>query len=117
MKVIDISYDRARRSLSMITKMTLAEYKSLAYASFEKNGSLEGQRGVIKKSAAAARIRKRMNDDFVKGAIFPQVVIGVTKNIDDFKEVKTGDEIQVSFFNELEVSIIDGMQRSNIYDS
>lgn len=117
MKILDISEDRQRKCLSMITKMTLKEYYDLAKKSFDENGSLEGQRGVIKKSAAAARIRKRMHEDFSKGAIFPQVVIGVTQSTKDLKNLSSGMEMPIDCFKDKNISIIDGMQRSNIYFS
>lgn len=117
MKILDISEDSKRQCLSMITKMTLREYYDLAKKSFDENGSLEGQRGVIKKSAAAARIRKRMHEDFSKGAIFPQVVIGVTQSTKEFKNFSSGMEISIDCFKGKNISIIDGMQRSNIYFS
>lgn len=119
MKILDISEDSQRKCLSMITKMTLREYYALAKKSFDENGSLEGQRGVIKKSAAAARIRKRMNEDFSKGAIFPQVVIGVTQSTEELKRISLGMEISTNCFigKDTIISIIDGMQRSNIYFS
>lgn len=117
MKILDISEDSIRKCLSVITKMTLEEYSILARDSFEKNGRLEGQRGVIKKSAAAARIRKRMHDDFNKGAIFPQVVIGVIQDTEEFSKYCIGEELNVSVFEGKNISIIDGMQRSNIYFS
>lgn len=115
MKILDISEDCKRKCLSVVTKMTLKEYYDLAKDSFDENGSLDGQRGVIKKSAAAARIRKRMHEDFNKGAIFPQVVIGVIQSIDEFKNYSIGDEVSADIFKDRNVSIIDGMQRSNIY--
>ena len=117
MKILDISEDCKRKCLSVVTKMTLKEYYDLAKDSFDENGSLDGQRGVIKKSAAAARIRKRMHEDFNKGAIFPQVVIGVIQSIDEFKNYTIGDKVAVDIFKDRNVSIIDGMQRSNIYFS
>lgn len=117
MKILDISEDSQRKCLSMITKMTLREYYALAKKSFDENGSLEGQRGVIKKSAAAARIRKRMHEDFSKGAIFPQVVIGVTQSTEEFKNFSSGIETSIDCFKDKNISIIDGMQRSNIYFS
>jgi hypothetical protein len=117
MKILDISEDSKRKCFSMITKMTLREYYDLAKKSFDENGSLEGQRGVIKKSAAAARIRKRMHEDFSKGAIFPQVVIGVTQSTKEFKNFSSGMETSIDCFKGKNISIIDGMQRSNIYFS
>ena len=116
MKIIDIDLDNERESISIMTKMQLDEYKELAFKSFEANGNFYGQRGVIKKSSAAARIRKRMKDDFSKGAIFPQVVIGMESDICDFINKRVGEEYKIiDFVQNNEVSIIDGMQRSSVY--
>ncbi len=115
MIILDISEDEKRKCLSVITKMSLKEYYALAKTPFDENGGLDGQRGVIKKSAAAARIRKRMAEDFNNGSIFPQVVIGIIQNTQDFKQYSIGQELDISVFSDKKVSIIDGMQRSNIY--
>lgn len=113
MKVISVQKDLRSSCTSVLVEMSLAEYKELAYEAFVSNGNLDGQRGVIKKSSAALKIRKRMILDFNQGAIFPQVVLGAL-NIDDalFEENK---EIEVKELNIPSISIIDGMQRSNIY--
>lgn len=114
-KIIDVDKDIKRGCISIITRMRLAEYKELAYESYEKNGNFEGQRGVIKKSSAAARIRKRMKEDFSKGAIFPQVVIGIECDIEPFLQMEIGKDYDVNKFLKSDISIIDGMQRSNVY--
>lgn len=72
MRIIAIDEDNRSNCISVLTEMLLEEYKRLAFDSFSANGNFEGQRGVITKSAAAARIRKRMQDDFCRGTIFPQ---------------------------------------------
>lgn len=118
MIVIDNYCDEKRKCISLVTKMKLKEYRQLAYNAYtntELNGNLDGQRGVIKKTAASNRIKKRMQDDFVNGAIFPQVVLGVENDIGLFKTLQTGKEIETSYFEEAQISIIDGMQRSYIY--
>lgn len=116
MKVLDISKDHARSCISLVTKMKLIEYKELTYSAFEDPGKLEGQRGVVK-SAAAARIRKRMQEDFINGSIFPQVVVGIEDNVEIYEKMKLGQEIDTSVFTGKDIVIIDGIQRSNIYFS
>ena len=60
MRIIAIDEDNRSNCISVLTDMLLEEYKRLAFDSFSANGNFAGQRGVITKSAAAARIRKRM---------------------------------------------------------
>lgn len=120
MIVIDSYCDEKRKCISLVTKMTLKEYKELTYNAFtnaENNGNLDGQRGVIKKSAAANRIKKRMQEDFINGAIFPQVVIGVEGELANYESLELGQEITTEYFEKDKISIIDGMQRSYIYFS
>lgn len=80
--------DQRSGCLSILTSMTLREYKEIVYASFVQGGNLAGQRDVIKHSSVASKIRKRMNDDFVAGAIFPHVVIGVLSTNEEFCAIK-----------------------------
>lgn len=116
MRIIAIDKDVRSGCISILTDMLLYEYKELAFASFKANGNFDGQRGVITKSAVAARIRKRMQEDFCRGAIFPQVVLGIQKDFDFCKELKEGEEYNSKdIFEGCIISIIDGMQRSNIY--
>lgn len=116
MRVIAIDKDGRSKCFSVLADMTLEEYKRLAEESFNANGNFEGQRGVITKSAAAVRIRKRMQDDFCRGAIFPQVVLGIESNGDFCEILKVGSSYNSEeVFEGCTISIIDGMQRSNIY--
>lgn len=116
MRVIAIDEDNRSNCISVLTDMLLEEYKRLAFDSFNANGNFAGQRGVITKSAAAARIRKRMQDDFCRGTIFPQVVLGIQSSKDFINDLKVGDDYDsLVIFKDCTISIIDGMQRSNIY--
>lgn len=59
-----------------------------------------------------------MNDDFIAGAIFPQVVIGVLLPEETFSAVQENYNLFApSEYQADIISIIDGMQRSNIYFS
>ncbi len=116
MRIIAIDEDNRSNCISVLTDMLLEEYKRLAFDSFNANGNFAGQRGVITKSAAAARIRKRMQDDFCRGTIFPQVVLGIQSSKDFINDLKVGDDYDsLVIFKDCTISIIDGMQRSNIY--
>ena len=116
MKILESTYDTRSKCLSILTTMNLEEYKNIAYTSFTQGGNLTGQRDVIKRSSVASKIRKRMNDDFIAGAIFPQVVIGVLLPEDTFSSVQENCDLFVPIdYPADRISIIDGMQRSNIY--
>lgn len=116
MDVLDNKFDERSECLSILVRMNLTEYKKIAHQSFVDGGNISGQRDVIKRSSVASKIRKRMIDDFNKGAIFPSVVIGLLLSDDEFLSLRNG----ATSFNDTmilqnNVSIIDGMQRSNIY--
>ncbi len=112
------SFDQRSECLSILTTMTLKDYKSLVYKSYTQDGNLEGQRGIIRRSSVASKIRKRMNDDFIAGAIFPHVVIGVLTSTESFVTLRENvDSFSPSQYNAENISIIDGMQRSGIYFS
>lgn len=116
MKVLDLVDDLRSGCKSVLTTMTLEEYRKIAFYAFNNSGNIDGQRNVIRRSSTAAKIRKRMSDDFRSGAIFPQVVLGVlftADNMETLDEVKFSEILENT--NEMNISIIDGMQRSNIY--
>lgn len=122
MKIIDVSFDERSQCCSVLTKMTLEEYKKIAHECFEKGGNIHGQRDVIRKSTVASKIRGRMHEDFNKHAVFPPVVVGALLGGDikaeDIK-CETSEKI-IEILQSLgpeNISIIDGMQRSNIYFS
>lgn len=116
MKILGSNLDMRSECLSILTTMQLKEYKSIVYSSFCQGGNLDGQRNVIKRSSVASKIRKRMNDDFVAGAIFPHVVIGVLVSSEEFCNIKANDNLfNPSSYQSDSISVIDGMQRSNIY--
>ena len=117
MEIYETLFDERSECVSVMASMSLAEYKALAYDSFVKGGNLDGQRDVIKKSAVAAKIRKRMMNDFANGAIFPPVVLGVCVSDNDFDTAKTDFLSVLEGTKSENISIIDGMQRSNIYFS
>lgn len=116
MRVLDLAEDNRSGCKSVLTVMTMKEYKKMAFYAFANDGNIDGQRSVIKRLSTAAKIRKRMSDDFKRGAIFPQVVLGMLcesenmakMDMDNFQEILNG-------IREQEISIIDGIQRSNIY--
>ena len=126
-EIIDCKTDKNSNCLSLLTEMKLNNYIKLTDKAFEKSGNIEGQRGVINKSSSASKIRDRMFEDFVNGAVFPPVVVGVLLPAEDYDEIKKAvhenediDTKLLAFLsnNEYEnISIIDGVQRSNVYKS
>lgn len=117
MKILDVLRDKRSECFSVMTSMTLSEYKEIASCSFEKGGNIDGQRDVIRKSAVASKIRKRMHDDFISGAVFPPVVLGLLVDTDMFSESTYDEDVAkvISSTKKDNISIIDGMQRSNVY--
>lgn len=113
MQVLDMRDDIRSGCTSILVNMPLKEYKELIGNSFEAKGNLPGQRGVISRSASATKIKKRMASDFNAGAIFPQVVIGVLTE----KKLLKEDLLEKFLWEQHELSIIDGMQRTGIYFS
>lgn len=121
--MLDREYDGRTNCISIITKIKLKDYAQIVKKAFENNGNIEGQRGVISRSSSAVRIRDRMNKDFIAGAIFPPVVLGLMTETDKYEELRglekegLADKL-LEFIAEKEysnVSIVDGMQRSNVY--
>ncbi len=117
MEVLDVLHDERSKCFSVMTSMTLSEYKDIASYSFYRGGNIEGQRDVIRKSAVASKIRKRMHDDFISGAVFPPVVLGLLLDDDLFSKLTNSESIEnaLESINPENISIIDGMQRSNVY--
>ena len=116
MKILEANYDTRSNCISILTSMKLEEYKKIVYSSFEQGGNLDGQRDVIKRSSVASKIRKRMNEDFIAGAIFPHVVIGILVPSEEFISIQENSGIFMpSKYESESISVIDGMQRSNIY--
>lgn len=116
MRVLDVANDNRNGCKSVLTVMTLCEYKKLASFAFYNGGNIDGQRSVIKRSSTATKIRKRMADDFKNGAIFPQVVLGILCTTENMQLMDKKNFINIlSGITENDVSIIDGIQRSSIY--
>lgn len=121
MKVVDSSFDSNTSAMSFVTVMELESYINLTNYAFEQDGNIEGQRSVIAKSAAASKIRDRMIKDFKNGGVFPSVVLGMIVKEEELEYLNKSDDLQGDFIRIFEaysnenISIIDGMQRTNIY--
>ncbi len=126
MKIYNKEYDKRSDCYLVLATMPLSEYKNLVENAFKNKGNLNGQRDVISRSSIATKIRNRMAEDFKKGAVLPQVVIGLLLNENNFSIIKNikdegKDEDFIEVVNIIKniepesISIIDGMQRTNVY--
>lgn len=108
-------HDQRVNCTSVMTAMPVNEYLQLVEAAYKKRGGLAHQRDALK-TTTARRIRSRMVEDIIKGAILPPVVVGVVsdgKFIDSLDELSTSETVQaISDSYSEALSIIDGMQRT-----
>lgn len=110
--------DRRTESYSILVKMKVPDYLKLVENAYKAKGGITGQRDRLK-TTSAIRIRKRMVEDFNRGAILPPVVVGILAGDEEFKELGIGSEKRVRELLERlpaeRISIIDGMQRTAVF--
>lgn len=96
---------------SLMTSMTVQDYIELVNEAYKERGGIAGQREPLK-TTSAKRIRKRMVEDLLAGAVLPPVVIG--KVVDDLASLDTAGALMTAISDEDKgkLSIIDGMQRT-----
>ncbi|WCD81013.1 hypothetical protein [Pseudomonas sp. TUM22785] len=114
-----LSDDRSNcLSVTLIT--TVGDYLEFIKKTYDNRGGLDGQRLPLK-TKTAIKIRGRMIDDLLHGAVLPPIVIGVVPN--DAAEMaklkglaEAGDIInltsQIEAVEPAQIAIIDGMQRT-----
>lgn len=105
-------------SVTLIT--SAGDYLNFIQRSYKANGGLEGQRTPLK-TKTAIKIRSRMVDDLLHGAVLPPIVIGVVPK-DAFEATALSDLAEGGKVAELtarieaiepaQIAIIDGMQRT-----
>lgn len=107
----ELLHDTRVNCASFMTPMTVQEYIELVNEAYKERGGIAGQREPLK-TTSAKRIRKRMVEDLLAGAVLPPVVIG--KVVDDLASLDTADALKTAISDEDkgELSIIDGMQRT-----
>lgn len=117
MQSIPVTKLRDKRSscLSIMATVSAKDYLDLVESSYANDGGLDGQRPAIK-SKTGLIIRNRLVRDIKDGAVIPPVVIGVVCSSDNY-EYLSGLDDSYELINEIknqgiEVSIIDGMQRT-----
>ncbi len=107
----ELLHDTRVKCASFMTSMTVQEYIALVNEAYKDRGGIAGQREPLK-TTSAKRIRKRMVEDLLAGAVLPPVVIG--KVVDELDNLGTADALKaaISDGEKSELSIIDGMQRT-----
>lgn len=105
-------------SVTLIT--SAGDYLKFIQRSYEANGGLEGQRTPLK-TKTAIKIRNRMVDDLLHGAVLPPIVIGVVpKDANEAVALANLSEVgniaqltaRIEAVEPAQVAIIDGMQRT-----
>lgn len=100
---------------SIMATVSAASYLDLVEEAYSDQGGLEGQRPAIK-SKSGLKIRNRLVQDIKRGAVIPPVVIGVVCSPEDYEFLSALEDsselIHAVQSRKLDVSIIDGMQRT-----
>lgn len=108
-------FDSRVNCWSLMTTMTIGEYLALVEGAYANRGGLKYQREALK-STSGRRIRARMINDIVQGAVLPPLVLGIVVDLDVFGgiEHQSPQEMEESILGAWKhnVSIIDGMQRT-----
>lgn len=95
--------------------MTVGDYLALVEGAYANRGGLKYQRDALK-STSGRRIRARMIDDIVQGAVLPPLVLGIVVETSVFDAItaQSLEQMEQSILGEWKhnVSIIDGMQRT-----
>ncbi|MED5597210.1 hypothetical protein [Janthinobacterium sp. P210006] len=112
---LDKLLDARVNCYSIIVSSSIKDYLALVDDAYKNRGGVEGQREKLR-TTSAIRIRKRMVEDIVGGAVLPPVVIGIVLPKVKFKKVgsltrKSLDTLIDSLESD-RISIIDGMQRT-----
>lgn len=107
--------DKNTKCASLMVTIELIEYLELVEIAYADQGGLMGQRAPIK-TKTALKIRSRLVQDLVKGAVIPPVVVGVVCKRPlkkKMQECATSEElVELLKESSLDLSIIDGMQRT-----
>lgn len=100
---------------SVVISIKIKDYLSLVETAYKNRGGVEGQREKLR-TTSATRIRKRMVEDIVGGAVLPPVVIGIVLPVRQFQNVakidRAGLDKLIKTLDSDRISIIDGMQRT-----
>lgn len=112
---VSLLEDKNSKCLSILATIPLKEYFSLIDNAYEDQGGLEGQRAPIT-TKTGLKIRNRLVNDLKNGAVIPPIVIGAVCPLRAITALKTSRTsasiISVLKSNNIDISIIDGMQRT-----
>lgn len=110
--------DKNSNCVSIMLTVPLKTYLSLVEGAYGDQGGLAGQRAPIR-TKTGLKIRRRLVEDLTRGAVIPPIVVGaVAKNVEinRFKKMNTSQELVDALIDKkIEVSIIDGMQRTTAF--
>ncbi len=108
-------FDSRVKCWSLMTTMKTGDYLSLVNTAYGNRGGLKYQREALK-TTSGRRIRARMIDDIVKGAVLPPLVLGIVVDPVIFEGISSlsPEQMETSILGDWKgrVSIIDGMQRT-----
>lgn len=100
---------------SALMEMTVEEYLALAGSAYKSRGGIRFQRDALK-TTSARRIRSRLVEDLMRGAVIPPIVIGVVVDATGWAEIEgleSPEQVRSTLKAfEGNLSIIDGMQRT-----
>jgi hypothetical protein len=113
--ILDRLHDQRVGCYSFMTTMKTKDYLALVETAYQNRGGIEFQREKLR-TTSAIRIRRRMVEDIVYGAVLPPVVVGVVLSSSVFRSVPRLTVKQVVPTVKKQqvdrISIIDGMQRT-----
>lgn len=100
---------------SILVEISVNDYINLVDGAYTNRGGIRFQRDALK-TTSARRIRSRLVDDLMRGAVIPPLVIGIVVAESTWENVRNIDtpeslSAMLSEYSE-ELSIIDGMQRT-----
>ena len=81
-------FDSRVKCWSLMTTMTIGEYLALVEGAYANRGGLKYQREALK-TTSGRRIRARMIDDIVQGAVLPPLVLGIVVEPNVFDGIGT----------------------------
>ncbi len=114
MRIVSVLKDSRVECFSVMTEMSVADYLEFVDKAYSDRGGIDHQREQLR-TTTALRIRKRMAEDFLAGAVLPPVVVGlvvVPAALAKIRRSARGVEEILLDVDPDEISIIDGMQRT-----
>jgi len=107
--------DTRSACISIIYELSVEDYLKLIDNAYKDKGGLKAQREPLK-SSSALRIRKRMVEDIIAGAVLPPIVVGLIVDEKELEKITSYNPDEFSMIlNKITVgnlTIIDGMQRT-----